>query len=281
MEASSRGVRLAFPAGVELKGEQLAFIGYDITEVSGAAAVIDAWNGAMLPLVVANERLGVEKKAAIAEIDVAKDDERSIELFVSDMMRLSLLSPESSLDLSLNDTALRLLDSDDKPTQTEALWAKRNVRFHGASELEVLLTKRQNVGESLPIVRYDGQIDLMAFDKRAPVNGQLNGRSNLLQSPTITFLEFGDQKVSFFGGQALSILKANGALELSAKGTALNVAFNGKVKDVRRTTSNLTPSFLHWLWRNPTITFTVGAVIGVLGFLTTGRTRIREFLNSR
>jgi hypothetical protein len=283
VEASSRGVRLVFVEAVKLKGEQLAFVGYDITEVSGAAAVIDARNGTTLPLAVANERLGVEADAAIAEINVAKDDELSVELFGSDLMRLSLHGTGSSMDLSLNGTAVRLLDNAGKPVQDGALKAKKNVRFKSASALEVLLTKRQKprekAGESLPVIRYNGQIGLVAFDKRAAVNGLLNGRSNLLQSATVAFLDFGDEKTSPFGGQALSIVKANGAFELSAKGTALNAVFNGNAEDVRGTRSTLTPSLLHWLWKNTTITFTVGAIISVLGFLLASRTRIREFLN--
>jgi hypothetical protein len=283
VEASSRGVRLVFVEAVKRKGEQLAFVGYDITEVSGAAAVIDARNGTTLPLAVANERLGVEADAAIAEINVAKDDELSVELFGSDLMRLSLHGTGSSMDLSLNGTAVRLLDNAGKPVQDGALKAKKNVRFKSASALEVLLTKRQKpgekAGESLPVIRYNGQIGLVAFDKRAAVNGLLNGRSNLLQSATVAFLDFGDEKTSPFGGQALSIVKANGAFELSAKGTALNAVFNGNAEDVRGTRSTLTPSLLHWLWKNTTITFTVGAIISVLGFLLASRTRIREFLN--
>jgi hypothetical protein len=276
MEASSRGVRLAFTEAVKLKGEELAFVGYDIAEVSGAAAVIDARNGA-------NERLGVEADAAIAEINVAKDDELSVELFGSDLMRLSLYGSGSSIDVSLNGTAVRLLDNDGKPIQAGALTAKKNVRFQSASALEVLLKKRLKPGESLPIIQsviqYSGPIGLIAFDKRAAVNGRLNGRNNLLQSATVAFLDFGDEKTSPFGGQALSIIKANGAFELSAKGTALNVIFHGNAEDVRRTQSTLTPSFLHWLWKNTTITFTVSAIISVLGFLLASRTRIREFLN--
>ncbi|BAL13511.1 MULTISPECIES: hypothetical protein [Bradyrhizobium] len=279
MEASSRGVRLAFEKDVRLKGEGLAFVGYDITEISGAAAVTDARGGATLPLNVKNERLKIEADAAIAEIHVAKDDELSVELFGSDLMRLSLHGPGSGIDLSLNGTAVRLLDGDGKPLQAGALTAKRNVHFQSGPALEVLLTRRPKAGERLSVIQYSGQMGLIAFDKRVPVNGILNGRSNLLQSATVAFLGFGDEKTSPFGGQALSVIRGNGAFELSATATTLNVAFNGNAVDVRGTQSTLTPSLLHWLWKNTTITFTFGAIISVLGFLLTSRTRIREFLN--
>ncbi|MGY3692211.1 hypothetical protein ACVIGA_002291 [Bradyrhizobium sp. USDA 3240] len=280
MEASSRGVRLAFEKDVKLRGEELAFVGYDITEISGAAAVMDSRDGTMLPLSVKNERLKVEADAAIAEISIAKNSELSVELFGSDLMRLSLQGPGSSIDLSLNGTAVRLLDNDDKPVQAGALSAKRNVQFRGGSTLEVLLTRRPKAIERLPVIQYSGQIGLVAFDKRTPVNGTLNGRNNLLQSATVAFLDFGDEKTSPFGGQALSLIEATGAFELSAKATTLTTAFHGDAVDVRGTKSTLTPSLLHWLWKNTTITFTFGAFISVLGFLLTSRTRIREFLSN-
>lgn len=280
MEASSRGVRLEFAEAVKLKEEQLAFVGYDITEVSGAAAVVEVRSGATLPLAVTKERLAIEAAAAIAEINVAKDNELSVEFFGSDVMRLSVRGYGSNIDLSLNGTSLRLLDGDGKAIQTGAVTTKGNVRLQSASMLEVLLTKRaKEPAQSQPVIQYNGSIDLIAFDKRASINGLLVGRDNLLQSATVAFMDFGNDKISSFGGQPLSAIKASGAFKLNVKDAVLNAAFHGNVQDVRSAQSTLTPSFLHWLWKNTAITFTAGAIISVFGFLLASRTRIREFLH--